>query len=158
VVDEIVDTLRQMASSLIVNEQVADNLWPLRADQDQLLLAILNLAINARDAMITEGGILTIDVRNAALQSSPDYDGLTGDFVAISISDSGAGMSAETLERAFEPFFTTKVDGLGTGLGLSMVAGFARQSGGTVHIHSEIGRGTSVTIYLPRATTTDSPN
>ena len=151
VVGEIVDTLRQMASSLSVNKRIADNLWPLRADQDQLLLAILNIAINARDAMMPGGGVLTIDVRNAALQNGPADDGLTGDFVSLAISDTGAGMSAETLERVFEPFFTTKAEGLGTGLGLSMVAGFAKQSGGTAHINSEIGRGTSVTIYLPRA-------
>jgi signal transduction histidine kinase len=111
---------------------------------------------NHRNAQ-PKGGILTIDVRNAALRNGPDDDGLSGDFVAIAISDTGAGMSSGTLERAFEPFFTTKGEGLGTGLGLSMVAGFAKQSGGTVHIHSEIGRGTSVTIYLPRATT-DCPN
>jgi signal transduction histidine kinase len=157
VVDEIVDTLRQLASSLSVKKQIANNLWPLRADQDQLLLAILNIAINARDAMMPKG-VLTIDVRNAVLQNGPDDDGLIGDFVALAISDTGVGMSTETLKRAFEPFFTTKGDGLGTGLGLSMVAGFARQSAGTVHINSEIGRGTSVTIYLPKATTTDSPN
>ena len=153
VVGEIVDTLRQMASSLSVNKQIADNLWPLRADQDQLLLAILNIAINARDAMMPGGGVLTIEVRNAALQNGPEDDGLTGDSVALAISDTGAGMSAKTLRRAFEPFFTTKAEGLGTGLGLSMVAGFAKQSGGTAHINSEIGRGTSVTIYLPRAPT-----
>jgi two-component system, NtrC family, sensor kinase len=122
-----------------------------------LLLAILNIAINARDAMMPEGGVLTIDVWNAALQNGSDEDGLTGDFVAVAISDTGAGMSAEILQCAFEPFFTTKGEGLGTGLGLSMVAGFAKQSGGTAHINSEIGRGTSVTIYLPR-TTTDLPN
>jgi len=156
-VDEIVDMLRQMASSLSVNTQIADDLWPLNADQDQLMLAIVNIAINARDAMMPKGGILTIDVRNAALRNDPDDDGLSGDFVALAISDTGAGMSSETLERAFEPFFTTKGEGIGTGLGLSMVAGFAKQSGGTVHINSEIGRGTAVTIYLPRATT-DCPN
>jgi two-component system, NtrC family, sensor kinase len=88
-------------------------------------------------------------VRNAVLRNAPDDDGLNGDFVAIAISDTGGGMSAETLARAFEPFFTTKQDGLGTGLGLSMVAGFAKQSGGTARISSEVGRGTSVTIYLP---------
>ncbi|MGA8755309.1 MAG: ATP-binding protein [Stellaceae bacterium] len=100
--------------------------------------------------MMPKGGVLTADVRNATLRNGPDDDGLIGDFVAIAISDTGAGMSMETLERAFEPFFTTKAEGMGTGLGLSMVAGFATQSGGTVHINSEIGRGTSVTIYLPR--------
>ncbi len=153
VVDEIVDYLRLMAGSLNVNKQIAENLWPLRADQDQLLLAILNIGINARDAMMAGGGVLTIDVRNAALQNGPDDDGLTGDFIALAISDTGAGMSAETLGRVFEPFFTTKAEGQGTGLGLSMVAGFAKQSGGTAHINSEIGRGTSVTIYLPRTPT-----
>ena len=148
VADNIVDMLRQMAGSLSVKRQIADDLWPLRADQDQLGLAILNIALNARDAM-PKGGVLTIDVRNAVLRNAPDDDGLNGDFVAIAISDTGGGMSAETLARAFEPFFTTKQDGLGTGLGLSMVAGFAKQSGGTARISSEVGRGTSVTIYLP---------
>ena len=149
---EVVDMLGQTAASPNVNLQIASDLWPLQADQDQLLLAILNLASNARDAMIPAGGVLMIDVRNAALRNGPDDDGLDGDFVAIAVSDTGAGMSEATLARAFEPFFTTKPEGLGTGLGLSMVAGFAKQSGGTARIKSEIGRGTSVIIYLPRAT------
>jgi signal transduction histidine kinase len=148
--DDIIDMLRQMAGSLSVKKRIADDLWPLRADQDQLVLAILNIASNARDAM-PNGGVLTIDVRNAVLRNGPDDGGLNGDFVAIAISDTGPGMSAATLARAFEPFFTTKQDGLGTGLGLSIVAGFAKQSGGTARIISEIGRGTAVTIYLPKA-------
>lgn len=97
------------------------------------------------------GGVLTIDVRNAALRNGPDDDRLTGDVIAFAISDTGVGIAAETLQHAFEAFFTTKSEGMGTGLSLSMVAGFAKQSGGTVRINSEIGRGTSVTIYLPRA-------
>jgi signal transduction histidine kinase len=148
--DEILDMLRQMASSLTVVTRVAGDLWPLRADQDQLMLSIFNIAINARDAM-PEGGDFTIDVRNAVLRNGPADDGLSGDFVAIALSDTGEGMSPDTLAHAFEPFFTTKEVNAGTGLGLNMVAGFAKQSGGTARIVSEVGRGTTVTLYFPRA-------
>jgi signal transduction histidine kinase len=150
VLAEIIATLHHLASSLNVERRIAPGLWPLRTDENQLLLAILNLAVNARDAM-PEGGSLTIDVRNAASTRDPADAVRPGDFVALAISDTGTGMSAETLKSAFEPFFTTKAEGRGTGLGLSMVAGFVEQSGGTVRIVSELGRGTTVTIYLPRA-------
>src|SRR5271155_3809129 len=114
-------------------------------------LAILNLAINARDAM-SAGGKLTIGTKNIVRgygRGLPPLD--PGDYVMISLADTGTGMSEDIRSRAFEPFFTTKDVGKGTGLGLSMVYGFAKQSGGTVTIDSEIGNGTTFRIYLPRA-------
>ena len=124
-------------------------------DAHQLENAILNLAINARDAM-PDGGRLTIEIENAHLDH--DYarsndDVPPGDYVAISVSDTGVGMSPDVIERAFDPFFTTKPTGLGTGLGLSMIYGFAKQSRGHVRIISEVGRGTTIKLYLPRAPT-----
>jgi signal transduction histidine kinase len=127
----------------------------LLVDQNQLESAILNLAINARDAM-HERGRLTVEARNAHLQNGPDDQGLTGDFLTLAVSDTGPGMSPDILEKAFEPFFTTKGVGVGTGLGLSMVYDFATQSSGTAQIRSAIGKGTTITIYLPRATTVGS--
>src|SRR6516165_5592599 len=114
-------------------------------------LAILNLAINARDAMLS-GGKLTIATRNIARGNARGLPPLgAGDHVMISVADTGTGMTEEVRSRAFEPFFTTKEAHKGTGLGLSMVFGFAQQSGGTVTIDSEIGKGTTIRIYLPRA-------
>jgi PAS domain S-box-containing protein len=126
---------------------------PALTDANQLESAILNLAINARDAM-PDGGSLRIETREVTLDSghvsaSPGVK--PGRYILITVSDSGVGMAPELIERVFEPFFTTKPIGQGTGLGLSMVYGFARQSGGQVRIHSEVGKGTSVTIYLPVA-------
>jgi signal transduction histidine kinase len=117
------------------------------ADQNQTELAILNLALNARDAM-PQGGTLTVTTTVVRLAGEPD--GLTGDFVALAVKDTGAGMHPEVQARVFEPFFTTKEPGKGTGLGLSMVYGFAKQSHGAVTIDSTVGRGTSVVLYLPR--------
>jgi signal transduction histidine kinase len=127
------------------------NLHPAWIDPNQLELAILNLALNARDAM-PAGGTLRIDAENRRA----DTDNLThdlppGDYVVVSVSDNGTGMSQETLVRAFEPFFTTKEAGRGSGLGLSIVHGFAAQSGGSVQIASTLGRGTKVDLWLPRA-------
>ncbi|QWT21881.1 PAS domain S-box protein [Bacillus sp. NP157] len=121
-----------------------DNLWRTLSDASQLESAILNLAINARDAM-PHGGTLTIETRNAPA-TAPG----TGDHVVVAVTDTGTGMSASVVEKAFDPFFTTKAIGQGTGLGLSMVDGFARQTGGRAVIESTPGRGSTVSLWLPR--------
>ncbi len=124
------------------------------ADPGQVESALLNLAINARDAM-PDGGGLVIAVANSPLEGQVDAEGQTvtpGDYVSIKVSDQGSGMPPEILAHAFEPFFTTKAVGKGSGLGLSMVYGFAKQSGGLVTIDSIVGEGTTVTLFLPRAT------
>src|SRR6202043_3627237 len=126
-------------------------LWPALVDPTQLELAVLNLAINARDAMQV-GGTLTVETKNSILgppQSAEDP--LAGEFVAVSVSDSGTGMTDDIRAKVFEPFFTTKEVGKGSGLGLSQVLGFAKQSGGGVCIESRLGAGTAVPVYLPRA-------
>jgi signal transduction histidine kinase len=129
----------------------ADDLWCTLCDPNQLESALLNLAINARDAM-PDGGKLTISTANARLDGvTADTPALSpGDYICIGVTDTGTGMSAEVAARAFDPFFTTKPIGQGTGLGLSMIYGFARQSNGHVTIDSKIGQGTSVKLYLPR--------
>jgi two-component system NtrC family sensor kinase len=140
--------LRQSVGPMITIElELAPDLWPVKADVNQTEVAILNLAINARDAM--PSGVLRIATANAALNGEPE--GLVGSYVSISLIDTGTGMPPEILARAFEPFFTTKAPEKGSGLGLSSVYGFARQSQGTVHITSKPGEGTAVTIYLPRS-------
>lgn len=123
-------------------------LWTIEADAAQLEVALLNLAINARDAM-PQGGRLTVEIRNARRRELPK--GLTGDWVAMVVSDTGEGMSPETLSRAFEPFYTTKPVGKGSGLGLSMVYGFVKQSGGEAYIRSAPGEGCAVTLLFPRS-------
>jgi PAS domain S-box-containing protein len=123
-------------------------LMPVLADPTQLELAVLNLAINARDAM-PDGGLLTIATRKITVTADPELE--PGDYIELGISDTGVGMPPEVMSRAFEPFFTTKEVGRGTGLGLSMVYGVARQSGGTARIESEPGKGTTVRLYFPRA-------
>jgi signal transduction histidine kinase/CheY-like chemotaxis protein len=139
-----------------IEVQVVDTagLWPAMADPAQVESALLNLALNARDAM-PDGGRLTIEVANKVL----DYDYarqhvevVPGDYVMLAVSDTGTGMPQDVLAQAFEPVFTTKKPGMGTGLGLAMVFGFAKQSGGHVKIYSEPGEGTTVRLYLPRAT------
>jgi PAS domain S-box-containing protein len=127
--------------------------WPVRCDPSQLDNAVLNLAINARDAMLPNGGSLVIETRHRVLRPAEisGWEGATpGDFVCLSVRDTGCGMSKDVLQRAFEPFFTTKPDGQGTGLGLSQVYGFVSQSGGFMKLDSEVGVGTVVQIYLPR--------
>jgi CheY-like chemotaxis protein len=127
-------------------------LWKTEADPNELESALLNLVINARDAT-PDGGKLTIETFNAHLDeayASAHAEVLAGQYMAISVSDTGTGMDAETLSHVFEPFFTTKDQGKGTGLGLSQVYGFVKQSKGHVKIYSEVGEGTTVKMYLPR--------
>ena len=129
------------------------DLWEALADPSQVEDAILNLAVNARDAM-PSGGQLVIETSNAELDedyAAQNVEVTPGDYVGVSITNSGTGMPPEVLERVFEPFFTTKEVGRGTGLGLSMVYGFVKQSRGHVKIYSEVGHGTRITVYLPRA-------
>ncbi len=133
--------------------KVIDNadLWPAMIDSTQLESALLNLCINARDAM-PAGGRITIEAANKRLdeRAARQHDMTSGEYLSICVTDAGTGMEPQVVERAFEPFYTTKPIGQGTGLGLSMVYGFARQSGGQVRIYSEVGMGTTVCIYLPR--------
>jgi hypothetical protein len=142
---------RTIGESIDLEIAAPDDLWCTLCDPNQLESALLNLAINARDAM-PDGGKLIISTANAHLGSvTADTPALSpGDYICIAVSDTGVGMSAEVAARAFDPFFTTKPIGQGTGLGLSMIYGFARQSNGHVTIDSKLGRGTSVRLYLPR--------
>lgn len=128
------------------------DLWPAIVDPSELQNAILNLALNARDAM-PRGGKLTIETGNAVIQQdyADDHAMAAGDYVMVAVSDTGCGMPADIVAQAFDPFFTTKEEGKGSGLGLAMVYGFAHQSGGQVKIYSEPGEGTTVRLYLPRA-------
>jgi signal transduction histidine kinase/DNA-binding response OmpR family regulator len=144
---------RALGESIYVETVVTGGLWNTLVDPNQLENVVLNLAINARDAM-KNGGRLTLELGNAMLDEdyvSAEPDVPAGQYVQLSVSDTGAGMAPEVLERAFEPFFTTKRDGEGTGLGLSMVYGFVKQSRGHIRIYSEVGSGTTVRIYLPRS-------
>jgi len=125
-------------------------LMPVMADPTQLEVAILNLAINARDAM-PDGGVLTFATRPVRIEKDADLE--DGDYIKLTITDTGSGMPAEVVERAFEPFFTTKEVGKGTGLGLSMVYGMARQSGGAARIESRLGEGTAVSLLFRKADT-----
>jgi PAS domain S-box-containing protein len=128
-------------------------LWTALTDANQLESAVLNLAINARDAM-TDGGRLTIETANERVDEAQTFlqeDVAPGDYVVISVSDTGVGMSADVVAKAIDPFFTTKAVGEGTGLGLSMVYGFAKQTHGHLRIYSEVGHGTTIKLYLPRA-------
>ena len=142
---------RTLGEQVKVETVLAAGLWQVKADPAQLENAILNLAVNARDAM-PGGGRLTIETLNAFVDDAyaQEYAIETGQYVLIAVADTGAGMAPEVIAKAFDPFFTTKGAGKGTGLGLSQVYGFVRQSGGHVKIYSELGLGTSVKIYLPR--------
>jgi CheY-like chemotaxis protein len=141
-----------------VEARVVDGACWVDADPSQFDTALVNMAVNARDAMSGEGR-LTIEVRPAsAIPTVRGHPPVDGPFVAVSLSDTGSGMPPETIERIFEPFFTTKAVGHGTGLGLSQVFGFAKQSGGEVDVSSEVGRGTTFTLYLPRVAPPASAN
>ncbi|MDB5854600.1 MAG: response regulator [Herminiimonas sp.] len=144
---------RALGESIYIETVVSGGLWNTLVDPNQLENVVLNLAINARDAM-KNGGRLTLELGNAMLDEhyvSAEPDLPAGQYVQLSVSDTGGGMTPEVLQRAFEPFFTTKRDGEGTGLGLSMVYGFVKQSHGHIRIYSEVGSGTTVRIYLPRS-------
>ena len=152
--DERLDAFRDVLESsargniaLVID--VASDIWPVSVDVPELELALVNIVVNARDAM-PDGGSIEIGADNVRLMGSETAEELTGDFVALKVSDSGTGIPHEILSRVFEPFFTTKQVDKGTGLGLSQVYGFTRQSGGTTTIASVAGDGTTVTIYLPR--------
>ncbi|MEX1198006.1 MAG: ATP-binding protein [Pseudohongiellaceae bacterium] len=150
---------RTLTESINIELVRGSGLWEASVDPNELQNALLNLAINARDAMIS-GGRLTIETANMSVDM--DYarmHGLrAGQYVTVAVSDTGTGMDAATVDRVFDPFFTTKSEGKGSGLGLSMVYGFARQSGGQVKIYSEPGHGTTVRLYLPRAAAGEQEN
>ncbi len=155
-VNRLIDGLEElirhtMGPVVAVTVAGARSLWPIMVDQSQLENALLNLCINARDAM-PHGGQLTISTSNQRLdaQAAAAQELAPGEYVALSVSDTGTGMAPEVIAKAFDPFFTTKPIGQGTGLGLSMIYGFARQSGGQARIHSEAGVGSTLYIYLPR--------
>jgi signal transduction histidine kinase len=154
VVTEMTDLFRRtLGESVRIETVLAKDLWPAHADRNQLESAFLNLVINSRDAM-PDGGLVTIKTGNVWLEAgraSEDADVSPEPQVMVSVSDTGIGMPPEVRARVFEPFFTTKQVGQGTGLGLSMIYGFVKQSGGHIRIDSEPGRGTEVRIYLPRA-------
>ncbi len=143
---------RTLGEQVALETHLATALWPACTDANQLESALLNLCINARDAM-PHGGKLTIETANIRLDARYAQEHAEveeGDYVAISVSDTGTGMAASTIEKVFEPFFTTKPVGEGTGLGLSMIYGFTKQSGGHIRIYSELGKGTTIKLYLPR--------
>jgi signal transduction histidine kinase len=148
---EIADWLaRALRADIAVTIDLPDDLWPVAVDPGEFELALLNIAVNARDAM-PDGGTFRLAASNTRCAGGAASGGLKGDFVALTLTDSGTGMPAEVMAQAFEPYFTTKPSGLGSGLGLSQVYGFARQSGGSALIVSAPGAGTTITLLLPRA-------
>lgn len=141
---------RTLGSNIFINRQTGIGLWRAFGNINDLEVAVVNIAINARDAM-PKGGTLTIETRNETV-SKKQIPGLgAGEYVAVSFTETGNGMPPEVLQRALEPFYTTKKDGEGTGLGLSLINGMVEKIGGAMTIESEVGTGTSVTLYLPRA-------
>jgi signal transduction histidine kinase/CheY-like chemotaxis protein len=149
--DEISELLsRSLREDIGVSIDLPEDLWPVAVDPGEFELALLNIGVNARDAM-PKGGSFRLEAQNRRLSGRAPSGGLAGDFVTIVLSDTGVGMPAEVVAHAFEPYYTTKNAGLGSGLGLSQVYGFASQSGGAAVIASEPGKGTAVTLYLPRA-------
>lgn len=154
VIQETCDILgRTLGEGIAISIERAAGLWICEADPNQLQNALLNLAINARDAM-PSGGRLLFEARNVSLDQAYTTNRTwvaPGDYVALSVTDTGTGIAQAVLNRVFEPFFTTKETGKGSGLGLSMVYGFVKQSGGCINIYSEVGKGTAVKMYLPRS-------
>ena len=153
-ISDIEDLLRRsMGEDVSLDVRLQDDLWPALIDPAQLEHALVNLAVNARDAM-AGAGTITIEATNESMSHGDvlDWEDMRpGDYIRVSLTDTGSGMDPKVREKAFEPFFTTKDIGEGSGLGLSMVYGFAKQSKGHVSIDSEVGRGTSVRLYLPRS-------
>jgi CheY-like chemotaxis protein len=142
-----------LGEQIEISPRLTDDAWPALVDPSQLTTAVLNLALNARDAM-PRGGKLVLETGNVHLDedyASMNSEVIPGDHIMIAVSDTGSGIPADLLEKVFDPFFTTKEVGKGTGLGLSMVFGFVKQSGGHIKIYSEEGHGTTVKIYLPRS-------
>jgi two-component system, NtrC family, sensor kinase len=141
---------RSLRTDIEINVEVPDTVCAVRVDPSEFELAILNLAVNAKDAM-PNGGALSMSAKPVTLKGDASEEGLSGDFVAVQVADTGQGIPADVMMRVFEPFFTTKDVSKGTGLGLSQVYGFAKQSGGTATVTSTEGQGTTVTLYLPRS-------
>src|SRR5665213_1788867 len=143
---------RTLGERIEVETVIAGGLWNTLADPTQVENTVLNLAINARDAM-PDGGKLTLEVGNAFLDdayAAAHAEVMPGQYVMLAVSDTGTGMTPEVLARVFEPFFTTKPEGKGTGLGLAQAYGFVKQTGGHIKIYSEVGEGTTIKLYLPR--------
>ncbi len=155
-INQLAETLRHaLGNAISLQTRVGDDLWSVTVDRNQLETALLNLCINARDAM-PHGGKLAIEASNVSLESSRTGSRQTvkpGEYVRIAVADTGTGMPESVAQKVFEPFFTTKLPGQGTGLGLSQVYGFVRQTGGHVEIHTSPGAGTTVAMYLPRMAT-----
>jgi PAS domain S-box-containing protein len=152
---ERIDAFRTMlatslGASVRLVTDIPGEIWPVQIDASEFELALVNLALNARDAVAAQGGVITISAENIELTPQQTPARLQGEFVALSVADNGCGIAPDILPLVFDPFFTTKGPSKGSGLGLSQVYGFAHQSGGTVTITSELGRGTCVTLYLPR--------
>jgi len=137
-----------LRGNIVYNENIGDGVWPVKVDLAELELAIVNIAVNARDAM-PNGGTFTLSVNDVTLDQETGDNRLEGAFLAIAFSDTGTGIPPNLLSKMFDPFFTTKEVGKGTGLGLSQVYGFAHQAGGTVTADSKVGQGTTITVYLP---------
>lgn len=133
-----------------LNIEIPQDVWPVSIDIPEFELALVNLVVNARDAM-PEGGSISLTGDNVTLHGGETIEAIKGEFVALTVSDTGTGIAPENLPKIFEPFFTTKSAGKGTGLGLSQTYGFAQQSGGAIAVHSKLGHGTQVTLYLPRS-------
>jgi len=148
-----------IGETITLSANLAPDLWRIRADSSEIENAVVNLAINARDAM-PEGGKIQVDTKNVSFSENDiedDFGVPPGDYVNLSVSDNGSGMTDDVKSRVFEPFFTTKESGKGTGLGLASIHGFVYQSGGHVRIYSEVGHGTVINLYLPRHLETRTP-